>query len=183
MALDLEYKRRIEKWQEYLKKRIFTPLKAVELEGYKTKELLSLSDLESKAFVPMKEGTPWGEKWEYCWFKTVITLDESVKGKRIVFAGEPGGESSVYINGKHAGAFDFNHHYVTLTKCAEGNERFEILMECYAGHGIREHKAIPCPPDLKPFRSRRKPNRRRAFRCRGMVRGYLPIVVGYQHPV
>lgn len=149
MALDLEYKRRIEKWQEYLKKRIFTPLKAVELEGYKTKELLSLSDLESKAFVPMKEGTPWGEKWEYCWFKTVITLDESVKGKRIVFAGEPGGESSVYINGKHAGAFDFNHHYVTLTKCAEGNERFEILMECYAGHGIREHKAIPCPPGFE----------------------------------
>lgn len=149
MALDLEYRRRIEKWQKHLKNRFYTSLKTVELKGFKTKELLGLSDLESKSFEPMKEGTHWGEKWEYCWFKTTISLDESMKGQRIEFAGDPGGESSVYINGEHAGAFDHFHKYVTLTECAKGDECYEILMECYAGHGPRVYESIPAHPGLE----------------------------------
>ncbi|HBN82935.1 MAG TPA: alpha-mannosidase [Clostridiales bacterium] len=149
MALDLEYRRRIEKWQTYLMKRIYEPVKIVDLQGFKTKKLLPLSELESKPFELMKEGTPWGEKWEYCWFKTAVSLDESMKGKRIVFAGEPGGESSVYINGKNVGAFDHFHKHITLTECAQGNENYEILMECYAGHGPRVFESIPAHPGFE----------------------------------
>ncbi len=149
MALDLEYRRRIEKWQKYIQKRFFTPVMNVELLGYKTKDLLNIDRLQDKPFEKMAPGTPWGENREYCWFKTSVILDESLKGKRIEFACEPGGESSVYINGKIRGAFDLYHKYVTLTQNAEGNECYDIFMECYAGHGPRVYESIPAHPGFE----------------------------------
>jgi len=49
------------------------------------------------------------------------------------------------INGREVGAIDFGHKEITLTKNGKPGERFDILFECYAGHGRRNEGGGPLP--------------------------------------
>lgn len=146
MALTPEWKRRIEYWKKELKNHFYRPLGDIELKGFVTTKQLTVDDALKCDFQPMPVGTPWGAKWEYGWFKGSVVLPEEAKRKRIVVKMDTGAESAVYVNGQNAGAKDWAHHEVTLTYDGVPGEKYQIVLESYAGHGPRECHAGPIPP-------------------------------------
>ncbi len=137
MPLTMEWKRRIDHWRRELPKHFFRPLGHVDLSGFVTKEQLTPEQALQGTFEPMPAGTAWGAKWEYGWFRGEFVLPEEARGQRIVLCPDVGAESIVFINGKAAGAKDFDHHEITLTQNGVPGTRYEVLIEGYAGHGPR----------------------------------------------
>lgn len=135
MALTIEWKHRVERWQDALWKGCYRPLGKIELSGFTTHEQLTAEQALAQKFRPMPTGTAWGEKWEYGWFKAVFTLGEEAQGKRIVVRLQPGGESLVWVNGKVGGSIGWAHKEITLSTSGIPGEKYEILIEAYAGHG------------------------------------------------
>jgi len=146
MSLNEEWRNRVNNWKNELKNHFYHPLGKIDFVGFVTKEQLSVEEAAKGDFVPMPEGTPWGAKWEYGWFKGKVKLPPEAAGKRIVMAIDVGGESAVYVNGVNAGAKDEFHNEITLTTCSNGSEEYEIMVESYAGHGVRVCHAPPVPP-------------------------------------
>ncbi|MFN7037289.1 MAG: alpha-mannosidase, partial [Bellilinea sp.] len=136
MALTIEWKHRIELWEKALWDARYRPLQPVLLEGFATTEHLTPQGALQRAFTPMPPGTAWGAKWEYGWFRTQVTLPPEAEGKRVVIRINTGGvESVVWINGQAAGSFGWGHTEITLARQAVAGQRYEILLESYAGHG------------------------------------------------
>lgn len=133
MALTPEWKHRIDRWQKALWDACYRPLGVISLSGFTTLEKLTADQAAAGPFQPMPEGTEWGAKWEYGWFKGRVTLPEEAAGQRIVVRLEPGGESLVWINGKIAGSIGWAHKEITLSRAP--GDTLEILIESYAGHG------------------------------------------------
>lgn len=144
-VIQVEWWERLVHWMRVLKQELYEPLGEISWEAYRTKEYLSVDEAVSRKFVPVSPGFTWGEQWEYCWFKGVIELPEKADGKRIVLNLEPDGESTIFVNGESFGTYRSNqvapihekHHYYednTLTRCAKVGEKFEVIMETYAGH-------------------------------------------------
>ena len=146
MSLSIEWRNRIECWQKELANHFYIPLGNISVSGFTTFEQLIVDEAKKKTFRPMPEGTPWGAKWEYGWFRAELVLPEEAEGKRIVVSMNVGGESAIYINGKNAGARDSEHVFVTLCEKAVAGQKYEIMVESYAGHGLRECHALPNPP-------------------------------------
>lgn len=147
MALSKEWRRRIENWIAELGRQCLVPMGKIELEGFVTRERLKASDVAaSSCFAPMPEGTQWGAKWEYGWFRGSLVLPPEARGKRIVLRLAPGPEGLVLLNGVEAGAVDREHREITLARPARGGESFDILGEFYAGHGAIEEDCGPVPP-------------------------------------
>lgn len=146
MALTKEWKLRIENWINALPRLFYKELGKILFEGFTTRELLTIDDIKDRAFKPMPEGTAWGAKWEYGWFRGNIILPESSENQMIVIKPDIGAESAVYINGEYAGAIDEYHRTVLLTKNAVPNDIYEIILEGYAGHGPRVCHAGPVEP-------------------------------------
>ncbi len=137
MALTDGWKRRLDRWQKAITDSTYRPLGPIELTGFVTKEQLTPDQALKHNFAPMPVGTAWGAKWEYGWFQGSVILPEEAEGRRIVAVLNVGDESVVWVNGKEIGAIDHGHKEVTLTKSGKAGERFDILFECYAGHGPR----------------------------------------------
>lgn len=137
MSLSNEWKKRIDLWRNELPNHFFKKLGSIEMSGFTTFEHLSAAEALEHVFYPMPAGTKWGAKWEYGWFKGEVVLPQEAKGKRIVAKVYVGKESAIYINGKNAGAKDFSHLEITLSQSGIAGERYEILAECYGGHGPR----------------------------------------------
>ena len=148
MALTEEWKHRIDRWQSVLSNNLYRPLGRIDLHGFTTREQLTAEQaLAGHFFKPMPTGTPWGAKWEYGWFKCTVVLPESAADQRVVAGfdisydemgwGGDVQESVVWVNGQEVGALDFGHKEVTLTQNGVAGEKFEILLESYAGHGPR----------------------------------------------
>ena len=152
MALTEGWKRRLDRWQKAITGSVYSPLSPVDLLGFTTLEQLTLEQAQAHVFRPMPPGTPWGAKWEYGWFKTQLVLPEAAQGKRIVFAidenvlelnGHFAVEGLVWVNGREVGALDFGHKEVTLTLNGQPGDQFDVLMEVYAGHGVRNEGGGP----------------------------------------
>ena len=146
MALTEGWKRRLERWQKAITESVYSPLGLVEITGFTTLEQLTPDQALSRVFRPMPPGTAWGAKWEYGWFQTQVVLPQAAQGKRIVFAIAEdvldinwhfATEGLVWVNGREVGALDFGHKEITLTSNGQTGEKFDILMEIYAGHGPR----------------------------------------------
>ncbi len=134
--LTIEWKHRIERWQTALWNACYQPLGKVEFTGFTTLEFLTPEQALAGEFHPMPVGTPWGAKWEYGWFKTSLTIPAAAQGKRVVIRLKPGDqESLVWVNGKAAGSFGWGHKEITLAARATPGDRYDILIESYAGHG------------------------------------------------
>ena len=146
MALTKEWRSRIDLWRKALKKDIYRPLNNVEFSAHITKNHVSASAVSRKKFKPMPEGTPWGAKWEYGWFRGKATIPSDAAGKHIVLNLDTGAESLIYINGKIAMASDKKHHFVTLSKRARKGDSYSILAESYAGHGKTPSHIGPLAP-------------------------------------
>ncbi len=146
MSLTIEWARRIDNWRNELKRHFYRPLGGLRLEGFVTKEQLTVDEARRGPWKPMPPGTAWGAKWEYGWFRGEVILPAEAAGRRIALRVEPGGESVVFVDGKAAGARDHFHTEVTLTMSGVPGERHEVLVEAYAGHGPHVVGAGPTPP-------------------------------------
>jgi alpha-mannosidase len=136
MGLTIEWKHRIERWQKALWDLCYHPLGRVEFTGFTTLEHLTAEEAISHKFHPMPVGTAWGAKWEYGWFRTSVTIPQEAEEKRVVIQFNPGGyESLVFINEKPAGSFGWGHKEITLATQAKPGDKYEIMLEAYAGHG------------------------------------------------
>ena len=135
MALTIEWKHRIQRWQNALWKSCYRPLGRVELSGFTTTAQLTAQQALAGDFKPMPIGAAWGARWEYGWFAGEVTLPAGAAGQCIVVRLAPGAESLVWIDSQIAGAHDWAHTEITLTPNAKPGARYTILLEAYAGHG------------------------------------------------
>ncbi len=143
MALmSAEYRDRLEHWIRTLKEDFYTPLGTLEFECFRTMEQLSREEAMSREFEHVEPGFTWGNTYEYAWFRGKVTLPEEAEGKRIVLDLQPGGESTLFVNGHEFGTYRADwvkeaHHYLTdnfLTVSGKAGECYEVCMESYAGH-------------------------------------------------
>ena len=155
MTLNAEWRPRVDAWYKELRRQLYRPLETLELAGFVTTEKLRADVAARGTFAPMPQGTAWGGKWEYGWFRTTVTLGAEAAGERIVVRLAPGGEGLVFVNGVAAGAIDRWHTEITLTTEARPGQTYELLMETYAGHGLTpgspgpvaiDRDSIPEPP-------------------------------------
>ena len=134
------------------------------LEGFVTCEQLSAEEAAGGDFHPMPPGTPWGAKWEYAWFRGSVMLPDAAQGQWVAlvsgapgknFSLDPGGEGRYIINGRDAGGRDWARPFHLLTQDGMPGERFDILVEAYAGHGptncgggpsLDGEETVPEPP-------------------------------------
>ena len=155
MNIGRQWEDRLRIWNEAFDRHLFTPVQALPLDFFATMDHLPYAQAVKGPFQPAPEGMKWGAKWEYGWFRTEYTVPEALAGKRLVLKLGAGEEMLVWLNGSEAGAIDKKHGFVTLSRCAAKAERFEIVAECYAGHGPRmeggglfgpEEITVPEPP-------------------------------------
>lgn len=147
-----EWKDRVKHWMRTLKDDLYQPLGEISWEAFPTMEYLTSEEALKGPFQPVSPGFTWGHEWEYCWFKGSIALPEEAKGQRIVMDLKPQGESALFVNGKSFGTYRASwvnepHHFMednVLSTCAQGGERYDILMETYAGHFIPEAPTGGC---------------------------------------
>ncbi|MGN0753572.1 MAG: alpha-mannosidase [Aristaeellaceae bacterium] len=149
IQLPRQMAQRIRAWNNELPRHQYTPIGPVAFEGFTTLDRIPAAQAADMPRRPFPVGTSWGACWEYAWFTGEVTLPPSCRGQRVVFFSGLGGEQLVYVNGRAAGSIDREHHYVTLTRCAEGGETFRLLIESYAGHGERIENLGPVPPERK----------------------------------
>lgn len=156
MKLGRQWDTRLQIWDEAFGRNLYERLGEVSLYGFTTMERLTLEQAKACSFSPFPEGTGWGRKWEYGWFRAKITMPERAAGKRILLHLGPGPEMLVFVNGREAGSIDRQHSMVELTGCAVSGEEYEVYTECYAGHGLRlesggifrrDDVPVPEPPE------------------------------------
>lgn len=143
-----EYGDRLEHWIRTLKEDFYTPLGQLSWKMFRTMEQLSLEEAKAQDYRPAEPGVTWGNTYEYGWFFTEVRIPYEAEGKMIALDLNPGGESTVFVNGKPFGTYRADwvkqkHHYVEdniLTWKAKGGEHFEIYMETYAGHYYPEER-------------------------------------------
>ena len=147
-----EWRDRIGHWVRTLKDDFYQPLGEIQWEAFRTNEQLSLGEAKREQFVSVKPGFTWGNTYEYCWMKGHIQLSEEANGKRIVMNLKPDGEATLFVNDKAFGTYRASwvnepHHYIVdnvLSRCAKGDEQFDIMMEVYAGHYYPEAPTGGC---------------------------------------
>lgn len=147
-----EWQDRVKHWIRTLKDDFYEPLGEIPLEAFTTMEYLSPKEAAGRSFTPVSPGFTWGKEWEYGWFKGSFTLPENARGERIVMDLKPDGESTLFVNGEEFGTYRASwvyepHHFMednVLCRCAKGGERFDLLMETYAGHFLPEAPTGGC---------------------------------------
>jgi alpha-mannosidase len=144
MALSIEWERRIKVYLEHLPQRFTREVGTVELSGFTTTEQLTPAKALRGRFKPMRVGTKWGQLWEYAWFKTTVRIPREADGKWVVLSSPQGQENYVLVNGAHVGQPQgWKRRLVCLSRRAKAGERYDILMEAYAGHGPTPCSAGP----------------------------------------
>lgn len=147
-----EWQGRIRHWVRTLKDDLYEPLGEIQWEAFETMEQLSLEEAQKGPFKTVHPGFTWGHTWEYCWFKGSIVIPGEAAGERIVMNLKPGGESTLFVNGRAFGTYrapwvDEPHQYIednVLCRCAEGGERYDVVMETYAGNYYPEAPGGGC---------------------------------------
>ncbi|MDE5591238.1 MAG: hypothetical protein K2J60_19190, partial [Acetatifactor sp.] len=84
MKLGRQWDERLKIWDEAFEANLYKPLGEIELSGFTTREQLTPEQAGKQSFRSFPKGTTWGEKWEYGWFRTEVTLPEEAEGKRIM---------------------------------------------------------------------------------------------------
>lgn len=143
MNIGRQWADRLRIWAEQLPKHYFRKEELLSLSYFTTFDHLSFSQAIAHNYAPASVGMKWGKKWEYGWFRTSITIPSRMQGQRAVFTLGCGEEMLVWVNGQEAGAIDKRHRFITLSRCANVGDTYEIYAECYAGHGLRNEGAGP----------------------------------------
>jgi alpha-mannosidase len=135
MAITPEWRDRINNWRNELRNHFDDKLVTLELHGFVTTKHLSHEEAAKGKFKPMPAGTRWGAKWEYVWLKCSVILPASGAGKRIVFRMACDSESLVFVNGRASSLLAWTNANIVLTNNGKPGDRFDLLIETYAGHG------------------------------------------------
>ena len=143
MNIGRQWEDRLRIWAEQFPKHYFRGYENLSLSYMTTMEHLSYDDAIAGDYISMPVGTKWGRKWEYAWVKTQVVIPKALAGKRVVFTLGCGEEMLVWVNGQERGAIDKKHRFLTLSRCAAAGDIYEIVAECYAGHGVRNEGAGP----------------------------------------
>ena len=143
MNIGRQWSDRLKIWAAQFPKHYFVKAGTLSMSYFTTMSHLSLEDACAQTFYPAPKGTKWGSKWEYGWFRTALTVPEALHGKRLVISLNTAEEMLVWVNGQEAGAIDKKHRFITLSRCAKAGDTYEIIAECYAGHGVRNEDAGP----------------------------------------
>ncbi len=150
MKLGRQWDERLKIWDEAFVENLYRELGELSLSGFTTKAQLTWQQASKQAVKPFPCGTAWGTKWEYGWFRTQVKVPESAAGERLMLHLGAGPEMLVFVNGKERGSIDRQHNMVELTAEAVPGEKFDILAEVYAGHGIRPENGGLCARDAVP---------------------------------
>ncbi|MBR4539691.1 MAG: alpha-mannosidase [Clostridia bacterium] len=134
---------------------LYHPLGEIHLEGFLSSGDMTLRQAREHGREPWPEGTKWGKPWDYAWMFADFTVPREARGERIVMELNPGGEATLFVNGKAFGArradrLAHPHQYVAdLTVCqkAEGGENVSIAMEVYGGTPLPDHPGRPVFPE------------------------------------
>lgn len=145
-----QWEDRLRLWSQQFEKHYCRKAQTLELSFFTTMERLTLAQAMGGAFRPAPAGTQWGRKWEYGWFRTRVRIPEELAGRRLVLTLPAAPEMLVWINGREAGSIDRCHPHITLTRQARAGDSYEIVAECYAGHGPRLEGAGPCGAEEIP---------------------------------
>ena len=145
-VLSSEWRDRIGHWLRTLKDDLYEPLEEIRFEAACTMEYLTPEEAGKLPLVKAEPGFSWGREWEYAWFHAVITLPERADGERIVMNLAPGGESTLFVNGKSFGTYRADwitqpHQFYednVLARSGAAGESFDLWMETYAGHDYPE---------------------------------------------
>ena len=138
-----EWRDRLDHWRRTLRDDLYEPLGYVEWKGACTHQQLTLQEAEALPLEPMPEGTVWGTSWDYCWLFGTVTLPRQAEGKRIVMWLNPGGEATLFVNGRPFGTrrapwVKEPYHFVednTLSYEAKAGDTYRIAAEvCAAGY-------------------------------------------------
>ena len=124
----------------------YHPLGEIALSGFVAPRTMLLEEAQKQPRQPLREGTVWGKAWQYAWMFAQFTLPPQARGKRIVMSLNPGGESTLFLNGqpfgtRRAESVTHPHHYIvdqTITHDAQGGEVFSLAMEVYGGTPVPE---------------------------------------------
>ena len=143
MNIGRQWTDRLKIWAEQFPKHYFVKQGSLSMSYFTTMEQLPFAEAVQGPFAPAPKGTKWGKKWEYAWFCTELTVPADLEGKRLVFTLNTAEEMLVWVNGQEAGAIDKKHRFITLSRSAKAGETYQIVAECYAGHGIRNEGAGP----------------------------------------
>jgi len=143
MNIGRQWADRLRIWAEQFPKHYFAKQGQLPVSYFTTMEHLPFDEAVDGPYRPAPVGTKWGAKWEYGWFRTGLTVPEALEGKRLVFTLNTAEEMLVWVNGQEAGAIDKKHRFITLSRSAKAGEVYEIIAECYAGHGVRNEGAGP----------------------------------------
>ena len=158
MNIGRQWSDRLRIWAEQFPKHYYKPYAPLRMSFFTTMEHLPYPEAVARAFAPAPAGMKWGRKWEYGWFRTRVVIPRELEGKRIAVTLATAEEMLVWVNGKEAGSIDRCHRTITLTRSAGAGSVYEIVAECYAGHGIRNEGAgpvawgeesVPEPPELQ----------------------------------
>ncbi len=141
MEIGRQWQTRLRLWSEEFEKHYVAFAAPLEIEYYTTMEHLPFADALRGDFAPLPEGSRWGRKWEYAWFRTRVEIPAALAGQRLVFTLNTAPEMLVWVDGREAGAIDKKHRYITLTRSAVPGTVYEIVAEGYAGHGVRNEGA------------------------------------------
>ncbi len=141
---------RLAAWTEALSGQLYTPVEEVSFTGFVCGGL-TIKEAAQVPKIPYPAGTSWGKDSEYGYFEASVPAKPEWKGRRLVLFSGLGGEQLIYSNGLAIGSIDRKHTYVTLSRELQGNENFYLLIESYAGHGLRLENLPPCAPDMNPL--------------------------------
>ena len=134
---------------------LYHPIGDIQLSGFLASGDLNLREAQAHPREPWPEGTVWGKPWDYAWMFGCFTVPGEARGERIVMSLNPGGEATLFVDGKPFGArradrLDHPHQYMEdLTVClkAEGGESFSIAMEVYGGTPLPDYPSRPVFPE------------------------------------
>ena len=143
MNIGRQWNDRLRIWAEQFPKHYYREVATVPVTYFTTMDHIPFELAAQGQYAPAPVGMKWGKKWEYGWFKTQIVIPDHLAGKRVVFTLNTAEEMLVWVNGQEAGAIDKKHRFITLSRCASAGEKYEIIAECYAGHGVRNEGAGP----------------------------------------
>ncbi len=119
----------------------YHPLEEICFCGFRAEQTLTLEEATRHSKHPMPMGTTVARPWEYAWLFADFVLPEAACGERIVLNLNPGGESTLFVNGHAFGTHRaewvaVEHHYLvdqTIAMCAQGGESVQLAMEVYGG--------------------------------------------------
>ena len=143
MNIGRQWTDRLRIWAEQFPKHYFVKQGQLPVSYFTTMDHLPFDEAVDGPYIPAPVSTKWGAKWEYGWFRTELTVPKALEGKRLVFTLNIAEEMLVWVNGQEAGAIDKKHRFITLSRSAKAGDCYQIIAECYAGHGVRNEGAGP----------------------------------------